>query len=353
MTSSTCLQPTRKGPLRLPLLSTVLALAIVSPAVAENPRIRHFRLGPLIGMNIDAEFDTSGIFTAGGSDPGPAGVPGVNHVYDDGFVRVDDTGNASGLTSFWGYDNASQYDANANTLTFRGSSAYATTGSSSAEDSPYLGVDLAYGGTITRWRRTFVSWELGLSFLPIDIKASDSLPGIFRRAVHQFDTGGIVMPSAPYAGDSSGTGPLISDTATALPDEITPGTVSGSRSLEVMLYNLRLGPHFHWDIGRRFGLEAGLGFALGVVNGRLASNETLLFPDGSTSSNSSSFWDTSMVYGGYVNGIFLFNLEKNADLFIAGQYMSLGNADFSSGGRSAELKLNQGLYFSFGFNWYF
>lgn len=353
MTQFTTGQITRRMFVRTIFVCIAAGLVLAGNVRAENPHIRHFRLGPLLGLNIDAEFNTTGIFNVGGNDPGPAGVPGVDHFYDDGFVRVDETGNANGLTSFWGYDNAGQYDAAADTLTFRGSSGYATSGASTGENAPYLGLDLAYGATITRWRRTFVSWELGFSFLPIEIKSSDSLPGIFRRAVHQFDVGGITLPAPPYSGDPSGIGPLISDVATALPDEVTTGTVSGSRSLEVMLYNLRLGPHFHWDVGRRFGLEAGVGVALGVVNGRLAANETLMFPDGSTSSNAGSFWDTSVVYGGYANAIFLFHLEQNADLFVAAQYMSLGEAEFAADGRSAVLNLDQGLYFSFGFNWYF
>jgi hypothetical protein len=33
--------------------------------------------------------------------------------------------------------------------------------------------------------------------------------------------------------------------------------------------------------------------------------------------------------------------------------MSLGNVEFSSGGRQAELQLDQGLYFSLGFTWLF
>lgn len=38
------------------------------------------------------------------------GLPtgGVDHDYDDGYVRVDSSGNAGGLTWFWGYQNQSQ-----------------------------------------------------------------------------------------------------------------------------------------------------------------------------------------------------------------------------------------------------
>ena len=42
------------------------------------------------------------------SDPGPATGGGINRSYDDGYVFVDSTGDSSGYTSDWGYQNASQ-----------------------------------------------------------------------------------------------------------------------------------------------------------------------------------------------------------------------------------------------------
>ena len=37
-----------------------------------------------------------------------AALGGVNHQYQDGYVRVDSSGNAGGLTSNWGYQNGAQ-----------------------------------------------------------------------------------------------------------------------------------------------------------------------------------------------------------------------------------------------------
>jgi len=41
-------------------------------------------------------------------DPGPATGGGIDRCYDDGFVRVDVSGNAGGYTWYWGYQNSSQ-----------------------------------------------------------------------------------------------------------------------------------------------------------------------------------------------------------------------------------------------------
>jgi hypothetical protein len=44
-------------------------------------------------------------------DPGPAAGSGINRCYDDGYVYVDISGDASGYTFYWGYQNSSQIQA--------------------------------------------------------------------------------------------------------------------------------------------------------------------------------------------------------------------------------------------------
>ncbi|HWN96982.1 MAG TPA: hypothetical protein VNT99_18275 [Methylomirabilota bacterium] len=53
-----------------------------------------------------------------GSDPGPALGHHIDRTYDDGYVLVDSTGNSFELTWNWGYLNASQYSAAADTYRF-------------------------------------------------------------------------------------------------------------------------------------------------------------------------------------------------------------------------------------------
>src|SRR5262245_34183075 len=71
---------------------------------------RNFRLGMQVAFNIQADFALDGVIPTGGGDPGLPGIPGLNHFYDDGYVRVDNTGNSGGLTSYWGYQSATQFE---------------------------------------------------------------------------------------------------------------------------------------------------------------------------------------------------------------------------------------------------
>jgi hypothetical protein len=74
------------------------------------------------------------------------------------------------------------------------------------------------------------------------------------------------------------------------------------------------------------------------------------------SRNQGQIDSTSVVYGGYVNGAVMYHVEdegQSADFFIGAQYMPLGNATISGGGREGTLKLGGQIYLSAGINWAF
>lgn len=306
---------------------------------------RHFRIGAMVGMNISANFKTKGSFNISGNQAGSG-------IYDDGYVREDDTGNAGGLTGYWGYNNASQYNAAANTLTMHGASAYSSTGSSSQNGSAFAGFDLAYGDNIWYWKHARVGWEFGFGLLPINIKDTSPMAATVSQSTYTFNTGGIVMPGAGYQGGSSGNGPVIAGSPSSATTNSVPGTVTGSRSLDVMLYTFRLGPTFYWDINEYLGMQFGAGPAFGIVSGTYHYNETITTAASSTH-NSGSFDFTDLTYGGYVNGTLLYHIINDADLYLGAQYMPMGNASFSKGGRSGSLDLGGQLYISAGINWPF
>ena len=304
---------------------------------------RHFRIGGMVGMNISADFKTKGTFNISGNNA-------ANGIYDDGYVRVDDTGNAGGLTGYWGYNNSEQLAGN--TLSMHGASSYATTGSANESGSAFAGFDMAYGDNLWYWKHARVGWEFGFGLLPINISDNSPMAATVSQSTFTFATGGIVMPGAGYQGGPSGQGPVISGTPSSVTTNSTAGTVSGSRSLDVMLYTFRLGPTFYWDLNTYFGMQLGAGPAFGIVSGTYKYNETVTTSAGSTR-NHGSFGFTDLTYGGYVNGTLLYHIINDADLYLGAQYMPMGNSSFSSGGRSGQLNLGGQLYISAGINWPF
>jgi hypothetical protein len=339
---------------RCVLLSASFALLACGAEGQEN-WTRNFRVGLLLGVNVSADFNTGGQFGLG-SQAGDPTIPKTNHEYDDGYVRVDDTGNARNLTGYWGYENPSQF-AN-NTLTFHKAESVDITSASSSgkDDSPYFGLDVAYGGTLRQSGRMRFGWEAGFGFLPISIKDSRPLFATSMGTIHTYPTetpdGPIIPPTAPYHGGSSGEGePLISDTGTAQADT-SSGPLTGTRTLDVHLFTLRGGPTFYWHLHPRWAVSASAGGAVGLVTGDYRFDETVSFGTSSTHV-SGKFGKTEFTYGGYVSALALFHLQPDADLFVGAQFMPMTEVTFKQGGREARLDLGTGLYFTAGINWPF
>lgn len=315
---------------------------------------KNFRLGALTGLGIKGHIKLRGEFGVNGSSsPGATGVSGVDHVYDDGYVRVDDTGNAQGYTSYWGYENASQYDSGSQTLLMHSSSSFSADGGGKLESDISVGFELAYGQNIKQWNRVRLGWEFGFGYLPVSLKERSSIAATVNRSTFSFNVGDIVMPTAPFNGGSSGIGSTIHDVATEVSSETVDATLVGSRSLDVSLYLFRLGPTLFYDLHPRVGLSGGIGPAIGIASQTCTFNESLIFADNSAAQNVGEFGKTSVVYGAYINFIATFHVEEQGDLYLGVQYMPMSGSTFSNSGREAHLDLGGQVYFSLGVNWIF
>jgi hypothetical protein len=300
----------------------------------------HVSIGGMVGLNIKADFKRGGVFN----------LPVTPGVYDDGYVQPSQ--NANGLTSNWGYENASQLVGQ--TLTMHQTTAYETAGSSeSFNGDPFPGFQLTYGGNFWYVGRTRVGFEFGFGWLPINITANESAPATADQSTYLFNTGGITVPPAPYHGTSAGYGPSIPSTGTSGPaTNGAPGTLTGTQTLDVNLFTFRLGPSVYWDFNRHLGMSLGAGPALGYVPGRLEYNETIT-ANGVPARNQGKISVSDVVYGWYVNTMLTYHLVRNGDIFVAAEYMPLGTASLGGGNHSAQLDLKGQVYLSAGINWPF
>ena len=303
----------------------------------------------MVGLNISANFNPKGTINFSGKNA-------ANGIYDDGYVRTDNTGNAGGFTSNWGYDNSSQVVGS--TLQMHSAKSFTpdSSGSSSESgDSAFVGFDMAYGGNLWNWGRTRIGWDFGFGLLPINFKENLSLSGNLVQNVYSFDipSSTIVLPSPGYPGSPNG-GPLLDSNRHQLADYTLPDPVNltGSRKLDVMLYTFRLGPTLYWDLNEDLGLTVGAGPALGLVSGNMQYRETITTAT-TVNTYKGRIDATDVVYGGYVNAMLLYHVEENGDLYLGVQYMPLGNANISGGGREARLNLNGQVYITAGISWPF
>jgi hypothetical protein len=333
-------------------LSVLFGISCIAVSTQGQEWTRNFRAGMQLGLNIKADFKTSGTLPLSTKNPGVSGQQG-DHEFDDGYIRVDGTGNALERTSYWGAQNPSQSDGS--TLTFHHADSFqsATSVNKTSDDAPYIGFELAYGGTIRRWNHSRLGWEFGFGFLPIDIKNKTTLSGTLTVTPWSTGDTGITLPNLPYDGSPSGIGATIPGDPTAGAPVTAPGTLSGTRSLDLTLYSFRLGPTYYWHFAPKWGLSASAGPALGIVNGDYVFNEIGTQVGGVTTQVSGKFSNSDFIFGGYVNALVLFRLEDKGDLFAGVQFMSLTTSQFSRGGRSATLDPTAGFYFTTGINWPF
>jgi hypothetical protein len=315
--------------------------------VSENDDwTRHFRIGAMVALNVSANFNVKNPITFSSKNA-------ANGIYDDGYVRTDNTGNAGNLTSNWGYDNLSQVVDSTLQMHSAKSFSPGPTGGTSSEsgDSAFVGFDMAYGGNLWDWGRARIGWELGFGLLPINIKDNLSLNGTLNQNVYSFDIPSSTthLPVPGYQGGPNG-GPWLGSNRTQLADSSSGNVnLTGSRTLDVMLYTVRLGPSVYWDLNQYLGLSVGAGPAVGIVSGSLQYNETI-----ATTRYTGQIDATDLVYGGYVNATLMYHVPKeNGDLYLGVQYMSLGNATISGGGREGQLNLGGQVYITAGINWPF
>ena len=310
---------------------------------------RHFRLGPLAAFNIGAHFKIS----PGAFFNGISGNNVAAGIYDNGYVRTDQTGNYGGVTSYWGYNDASQYVGN--TIRMQATTGYSIpNGSSAGMDVGYtVGFDLAYGVNIWYWKHARVGIDLGFSYLPISISDNSPMSATVNQTTYTFTVPpNVVVPGAGYRGGPSGVGPLLGTTPTTSQSTLNQVTVTGHRTLDANLFVIRLGPSMDWDLGEHVGMELSAGPALGIVDGEYSYNENVQV-NNATANNTGSFDKLGFQYGGYVSATFNFHLSDSVDIYLGGQFISMDDYTISNGGREASLDLGSQLYISAGLNWPF
>jgi len=304
---------------------------------------------PIFGL--DAKF--SGLGTFGSSAPVVPIAPGTSYEYDNGYVRVDSSGNAGGQTWNWGYDEASQVSGSQVAMSLTSSTG---NGSVNENNEEAQGVDLsAYlrmgalplaGGK--------ASWGLrgGLHYGRVDIGSNQSLTAGTTIVTDTFTLGSGVMPGAPYSGSFGGPGPLLGDTPVR---DITNGTavIDGSRDLDVHLTTLNFGAYLEFPVTEdlSFLLEGGLSAAL--ADGDYDFNSTTTITGVGTQTSAGSDSGTDVLPGVYLGVSGIYQINDAWAFQLSGRYQYMDSFKLEDNGSEAKLDfgsafiLSAGVVFSF------
>jgi hypothetical protein len=314
----------------------------------ENPN--RFSVSGTAVWNVKADFSR---FNPGSNrGPGPA-AGGVDHFYDDGYNRVDHTGNSGGYTSFWGYKNPSQLDT-ANDRLLMHSTRQTGGEIKDIDDDPHLGFQLTWDRELGREKDGKWSWgfEAAFGFTLLDIEDSRPARSGTRTITDAYNlngvrppwVGGANDPQYPeHAGqfDPNGPATIIEDTPTRTKTANANGAqITGSRDFDGNWYYAHVGPYIDFPLTKKLSAVVSAGLAVGVIDGHLHFNERIVVPTAGTSKRERGNVDeANAVVGGFLNATLKYALNEKWSIFGGAQYQGMTEYEASGKGRKITLDL--------------
>jgi hypothetical protein len=274
----------------------VAALMLVPLAGSLHAEAGEWSFGagyaPIIGLR--TEFRGFGNFQNPFPVPAPAG--GSNYFYSNGSVQVDSSGNAGGLTTFWAYNNAAQYDPAAfggnGGINFSAFSSGLSGAGSVVDNNVAAAAGFELHGYLDLGAVSFlpslvegrsVSWGLrtGVQYARVNNTNNAGQVGSVGTITDSFNLNGVIPPAAPYAGSFLGPGPLLGDTPTRTNGTVA-AAISGYRNLDVQLFVSTFGSYLAVPVAKKLDVMLEGGAVLALANGSYKYESTVAVPGAAT-----------------------------------------------------------------------
>jgi hypothetical protein len=347
-----------------PVLTASALLALIPLGVradeitpAKQHEIDSFSFSARVGFNISARFRNPGKISFGNSTR--TTPDGLTYNYEDGYVFADSSGEGSGSTWNWGYDNSATQVSGNNVLLNK-------TVSVGDISSPWINMDPAVGGELT-YRHEFgefpqlrdLRWGFEAAGSLVNIRANDhrTYGGKATRQTdaYAFESGATppdATPDSPYQGTFNGPGFIIGDTPVSSTLSSSPATISGNRRLDTDLWGFRLGPYAEIPLGTNFNLSLSGGFAGALLDVGTSWNETLSVGM-SQYPFSGSGRDHEWRMGYYIAGNAEWMFANDWSLNGGVQFQSLSDYSHAISGRTIEIDLSKSIFVTLGLAYHF
>jgi len=315
------------------------------------PPLNRFGLSYRAGFNISAKFKNVAGFSQL-NNPGPA-TGGADHFYDDGYNRVDSSGNAGGLTWFWGYEHASQVPGDGFLYMHSVSSSQQSSSKDEDEDLQH-GVEVSYNRQLGRVGRAFWGVEGAFNFSDLTISRRDNSGRSVTLITDAYDLVNppppVIPPQPPYHGTRPGPGPAIDDD----PDRIvSTESATGDHEVEASFYGLRLGPYVQVPLTEKLDLWFSGGLALAMVDSEYTFQESITTPSGPPALRSGSSSEDDVLVGGYVGANISYAITESFDVFAGAQYQYLDGYSHRVSDKKASVELDKSIFLTVGIGYSF
>ena len=337
---------------RVPSSRAVGALAVsllsTASAFAQNQSLA-FTGGVL--LNTSVQFRGLGRH-ASTSQPGPATGGAIDRTYDNGYNRVDATGNAGDTTVHYGYRSTSQIGIGGLALT-----SASADGSVSIDDtSDFIdpSANLEYRGSLGNWGEADWGVILGIGYQAVDGEASGSFVTDASVIEDHFSLGTTAredMPIGPYAGTASGTAPRIGSIPSRnLRTAAGSRLLNGSWEFTSELIPVTGGIYLETQIAGRLNAIVSAGMLAMFVNAELRYQETSTIGVLPSVTSRAADGTNDFILGGFVQLGVDWALWEKASIVAGARWQPTESFSHSVEGRTAELDFTTAFAVHAGFS---
>jgi len=310
-----------------------------------------------MGLNITVDFKKFGGLAL--SDPGAATGGAVNRNYDNGYNRVDSSGNANNQTWYWGY--SSPQSVQGGNLVLQSYSTPANASSNNRGDDPHHGFEINYQRELYRKPHWRFGAEAAFGYSLISVDDSRTLHNRVYRTNDTFALNGVIPPNSPYNGTFEGPGPVISSAPSSRSTDVltAAATITGNRSLDAHVFMVRLGPYLEVPLSERFSFFINGGLTLGAGYTKFSFHENVEISDPAygvtltSGHRSGSGSETDFIIGGYGGAGISYAMTKQVSLFTSAIYQAAGHVTNSEHGKESVLDLGKSILVSVGVSYAF
>jgi hypothetical protein len=300
-------------------------------------------------------FNVSARFThaARPANPGPGvGIHAADHVYDNGYVRVDDSGNAGNQTWNWGFQDSGSLVGNTLELQTVRSPADGVTQRQSED--PQYGFEVNYGRVLGGWGKALFGVQGAFGMTDLDIKNHSTIAGLTTGVRDAYDLSGLPLaPGAPYFGGAPTPGgplPLLLPDSPMTRRPINLAATATERArIESTLYGFKLGPFLEVPLSGSLNLQFSGGFAATLADSKFSYSETISTGGASAGKASRDEW----LYGGFVDARLSLDLGKGWSVFAGVGYENVGNTSLGTAEKAVRVKLDSAIIANGGLRWDF
>lgn len=317
--------------------------------VAKNRLSLSYRLG----LNITADFRRLGGFPAA-TDPGADSGAAVDRNYDNGYNRVDITGNDHepgfpDTTWNWGFQGGSSVQGGG--IVLQSSSSPANAVSKNNDDGVNHGFELSHQRELKRGEKWRGGLEVAFGFTTLTISDSRVLQNEVNLITDTFTVPGGVeaVPGYPFGPNDSYSGSYAAPGA-LVDSSLDPGqrvrstvtsvtTITGARKLDAIIYLIRLGPYVEFPLTEKIALFVNAGLNLAIGDTTFTYTETVAYNGATRAVRSASGSQLDVLVGAYAGGGLSYAINEKWGVFAGAQFQTAGRSFNNQGGKESVLDM--------------